>query len=71
MYHNDTLTKDTSSAIDNILGFLTKQIDTYETELKLYSDAMFAQFRETISNSIAISKKSIEYYKGLKDSYLK
>jgi hypothetical protein len=71
MYHNDTLTKDTSSAIDNILSFLTKQIDTYETELKLYSDVMFAQFRETISNSIAISKKSIEYYKGLKDSYLK
>jgi len=71
MYRNDNIKQNTSSAIDSVLEFLQKQIDTYEAELKLYSDAVFMQFRDTVNNSIEISRKSIEYYKSLKESYMK
>lgn len=69
--HSDRAKKGTSEQLDGIINFLQKQIESYEKEMKLYSDKVFSQFREGIENNISIAKKSIEYYKNLKDEYSK
>lgn len=71
MEHSERAKKGTASQVDGIIDFLEGQLRTYEKEAKLYADKVFADFRKAIDVNVQTTQKALDYYRKLKDEYIK
>lgn len=69
MEHSERAKEGTEKQVNNIIRFLSDQLDNYERELKLYMDRGYMQFKDAVETNIHITKKSLDYYKRLRDEY--